>query len=176
MQAENGMTLRDMDACCQVATRLNEVIIFRSTGPWSLRWLEKNYPTKNFHVKGKSSDWGPMAGFVPYLGKYSKVGGNAEKEKIGTAYNDDGLKHKYAQKTQLCLTLAELQIQRGTISNGRTALIDMQQIPDSPDYYLVAQRSSDQMKFGFRAVWDAAGFFRISVYEKYVALKGLALK
>jgi hypothetical protein len=174
MQAENGMTLQDMQACCQVATRLNEVIIFRSTGPWSLRWLEKNYPTKNFHVKGKSSDWGPMAGFVPYLGKYSKVGGNAEKEKVGTAYNDDGLKHKYAQKTQLCLTLAELQIQRSTVSNGRTALTEMQQVENSPDYYLVALRSSDRAKFAFRAAYDAAGFYRISVYPKYLPLKGLA--
>ncbi|MGA2249166.1 anthrax toxin-like adenylyl cyclase domain-containing protein [Terracidiphilus sp.] len=168
------MTLQDMQACCQVATRLNEVIIFRSTGPWSLRWLEKNYPTKNFHVKGKSSDWGPMAGFVPYLGKYSKVGGNAEKEKVGTAYNDDGLKHKYAQKTQLCLTLAELQIQRSTVSNGRTALTEMQQVENSPDYYLVALRSSDRAKFAFRAAYDAAGFYRISVYPKYLPLKGLA--
>jgi hypothetical protein len=176
MQAENGMTLRDMEACCQVATRLNEVIIFRSTGPWSLRWLEKNYPTKNFHVKGKSSDWGPMAGFVPYLGKYSKVGGNAEKEKIGTAYNDDGLKHKFAQKTQLCLTMDELRIQLNTVSNNRTALIEIQAIPDTKDFYLVAQRSSDRAKFSFRAVFDAAGFYRIFVYEKYIALTGVALR
>lgn len=53
---ENGMTKADMRACKQVADRHNEVIIFRSTGPWSKRWIEKGYPTKNFHVKGKSSD------------------------------------------------------------------------------------------------------------------------
>ena len=173
---ENGMTLRDMTACGLVATRLKEVIIFRSTGPWSLRWLERNYPSKNFHVKGKSSDWGPMAGFVPYLGKYSKVGGNAEKEKTGTAYNDDGLKHNFAQKTQLCLTLEELQIQRDTVSDGRKALTEMQQVEGSRDYYLVAERSSDHTKFAFRAVWDAAGFYRIFVYPKYLPLKGLAFE
>lgn len=171
---ENGMTLRDMTACGQVATRLGEVIIFRSTGPWSMRWIERNYPTKNFHVKGKSSDWGPMAGFVPYLGKYSKVGGNAEKEKIGTGYNDDGLAHNYAKKKQLCLTLEELGIQRDTISDNRTALTAMQQVEGSPDYYLVAERSSDHMKFAFRAVWDAGGFYKIFVYPKYLPLKGLA--
>ena len=77
---ENGMTEKDMKACSLVATRLNEVIIFRSTGPWSQRWIDRDYPTKNFHVKGKSSDWGPQAGFVPYLGIYSKVGGDAVKE------------------------------------------------------------------------------------------------
>lgn len=72
--ADNGMTKADMRACKQVADRHNEVIIFRSTGPWSKRWIEKGYPTKNFHVKGKSSDWGPQAGLVPYDGYFSKVG------------------------------------------------------------------------------------------------------
>ena len=74
-----------------VANALDEVIIFRSTGQWSHRWITQSYPTKNFHVKGKSSDWGPQAGFVPYLGKYSKVGYDNGKANEGTAANDDGL-------------------------------------------------------------------------------------
>jgi hypothetical protein len=169
---DNGMTLRDMTACGQVATRLNEVIIFRSTGPWSLRWIERNYPTKNFHVKGKSSDWGPQAGFVPYLGKYSKVGGDAAKEATGTAYNDDGLKHSYAKKTQLCLTADELRIQRNSISAGRTALTDMVKVERSEDYILYAQRSSDGARFAFRAVWASKeGHYKIFVFDKILPLR-----
>src|SRR4051812_23200443 len=60
--AENGMIQSDMRASVSVANALDEVIIFRSTGPWSQRWIKQSYPTKNFHVKGKSSDWGPQAG------------------------------------------------------------------------------------------------------------------
>jgi hypothetical protein len=171
---ENGMTLRDMTACGRVATRLNEVIIFRSTGPWSLRWIERNYPTKNFHVKGKSSDWGPQAGFVPYLGKYSKVGGDATKEATGTAYNDDGLLHNYAKKTQLCLTLDELGIQRNEISAGRTALTEMVKLEQGGDYILYAERSSDAARFAFRAVWAAReGHYKIFVFDKILPQRAL---
>lgn len=46
----------DMSACLSVANSLDEVIIFRSTGPWSQRWIKQSYPTKNFHVKGKRPD------------------------------------------------------------------------------------------------------------------------
>ena len=63
----------------------DEVIIFRSTGPWSKRWLEKDHSSKNFHVKGKRSDWGPHAGLVPYDGIYSKVGYSPAKAAKGTA-------------------------------------------------------------------------------------------
>ncbi len=169
---ENGMTLLDMTACGLVATRQNEVIMFRSTGRWSLRWIERNYPTKNFHVKGKSSDWGPQAGFVPYLGKYSKVGGTA-KEAKSTADNDDGIGHNFARKTQLSLTAEELQIQLNERAENRTALIEMQQVTGSQDYYLVAQRSTDQQRFAFKATRGAAGSYLISVYPKYMPLKGL---
>jgi len=50
--AENGMVESDMRASLSVANSLDEVIIFRSTGPWSQRWIKQSYPTKNFHVKG----------------------------------------------------------------------------------------------------------------------------
>jgi hypothetical protein len=57
-----------------VANALDEVIIFRATGPWSQRWIKQSYPTKNFHVTGKSSDWGTQAGFVPYSASTARSG------------------------------------------------------------------------------------------------------
>ncbi len=41
---ENGMKKDDMLAAARVADRLNEVIVVRSTGPWSRRWIELGYP------------------------------------------------------------------------------------------------------------------------------------
>lgn len=169
---ENGMTMEDMTACGRVATQSQEVIIFRSTGPWSQRWIQRNYPTKNFHVKGKSSDWGPQAGFVPYLGKYSKVGGDAEKEKIGTKYNDDGIHHSYAKKTQLCLTFEELNVQFRELAAGRTALAEMHRLAQNGDYILYANRSSDGARFAFRAVWTPTkNHYKIFVFDKAVLLR-----
>jgi hypothetical protein len=165
---ENGMIETDMRACVRVASELEEVIIFRSTGPWSRRWIQARYPTKNFHVKGKSSDWGPQAGFVPYLGIYSKVGADATKAKDGTAANDDGLKHHYADKTLLALTMDELQKQATDPEEQppRRAIQTMEQVPDSKDYFLFALRSGDNKMFAFRAVWSGGKVYHIFVYPE----------
>ncbi|MDB5216751.1 MAG: hypothetical protein JWO86_4678 [Myxococcaceae bacterium] len=176
IQEDNGMTEPDMRACKRVADKLNEVIIFRSTGPWSQRWIMRDYPTKNFHVKGKSSDWGPQAGFVPTLGLYSKVGGDADKELAGDKANRDGMEHKYAAKTQLCLTLEELEIQRDAVSAGRRALTVMQKIEGSEDYLLVAERPGDHKRFTFRAVFDrsaAGNRYKIFVFGMVTGMKPL---
>jgi hypothetical protein len=160
----NGMTEADMAACVTAATQLNEVIIFRTTGPWSLRWIERNYPTKNFHVKGKSSDWGPQAGFVPYLGMYSKVGGNRTKEEKGTAYNNQGIGGGYTKQTQLCLELEELFTQKNRISDGRTALTKMIKKENSDVWLLYAKRSADGKEFAFLAAKDQNSY-KIFVYK-----------
>ena len=151
---ENGMPKSDMEACLRVADQLNEVIIFRSTGPWSMRWIERGYPTKNFHVKGKSSDWGPQAGFVPYKGVYSKVGHDPAKAEKGTKANNHGIDDNFAAKTHLTLTMDELEVQlsRPAGKPSRKAIYAMEPVPDSEDYLLFGKRSGDGKAFAFRAV------------------------
>jgi hypothetical protein len=170
---ENGMTLADMQACVRAADRLDEVIIFRSTGPWSQRWIEKGYPTKNFHVKGKSSDWGPQAGFVPYLGQYSKVGADDAKAKKGTQVNEHGLGDGFAGKRQLVLSFAELQMQltRPAEHPPRTAIYRLEAVPGSgaTDFMLWARRSGDGRVFVFRAVRRPDGNFGINVLTQDAA-------
>ncbi|MEO8857483.1 MAG: anthrax toxin-like adenylyl cyclase domain-containing protein, partial [Burkholderiaceae bacterium] len=158
LHPDNGMTQADMEACKAVANATGEVIIFRSTGSWSLRWIEQGYPTKNFHVKGKSSDWGPQAGFVPRDGKYSKVGADGTKAADGTAANQEGLDHHYAGEVQLKLTRAELQkqIEIRAGSPRKLAISSSTPIPKSEDLRLLALRTGDNKEFYFRAVWSTA--------------------
>ena len=150
---ENGMTLADMRACKQVADRLNEVIIFRSTGPWSKRWIEKGYPTKNFHVKGKSSDWGPQAGLVPYDGYFSKVGHNTAKADKGTKANKKGLGSGFAGRTALVMAIDQIKEAetRTEESPARAAVDSVQAIEDSRDLLLIATRPGDKAKITFVA-------------------------
>ncbi len=151
---ENGMSRPDMVASRAVATHLDEVIIYRSTGPWSRRWIERKYPTKNFHVKGKSSDWGPQAGFVPYLGAFSKVGHNAAKAADGTAANDKGLHERYAAKVQLSLAPAELHVQWVQTEEKPPRVAVLQVLRDARDassVVLLARRSGDGAFFTFSA-------------------------
>lgn len=167
---ENGMIEPDMRATLQVADLLNEAIIFRSTGPWSKRWITNRYPTKNFHVKGKSSDWGPQAGFVPYLGKYSKVGHIEAEANKGTQANDRGIHECFAATTQLELTRLEIDTQRNQPEEKppRTALFDVRRMGANPrNLHLYARRSGDGKEFVFRAVLDTAtGRYKIFVYDE----------
>jgi hypothetical protein len=170
---QNGMTLADMVASQQVAGRLGEVIIFRSTGPWSKRWLERGYPSKNFHVKGKSSDWGPHAGLVPYDGTFSKVGYDTEKAKKGTKANEDGRHSGFAEKAPLVLSpeLLNDQLTRPEGLPARTALEAQHPIPGSPDLLLTARRSGDKKPFAFRACRQEGGDFLIKIYPEFGAVR-----
>lgn len=100
---DQGMTAGDIRTCERVAKKRNEIIIFRSTGPWSRPHIENGHPTKPFHVKGKSSTWGPHAGFVPLNSKYSKAVG-AKNITKGVNLNNEAIKGRYARPVALYLT------------------------------------------------------------------------
>ena len=163
-EPENGMPMGDMLACVQAANTLNEIIIFRSTGPWSRRWLaaEPPYPSKNFHVKGKSSDWGPQAGFVPRLGEYSKVGHDTGKAQKGTEENAKGIASGFAAAITLNLSREEIdrQLTLPCERPERTALVEVRTVPRSECLVLGAFRSGDGIRFNFVAV-PAGGRFNI---------------
>ncbi|ELI7922717.1 hypothetical protein RSE70_001968 [Yersinia enterocolitica] len=57
----------------KVANRYKVVIGVRSPNPLSFTLLKDGFPSKNFHVKAKSSPTGPTAGFITEEPKYSKT-------------------------------------------------------------------------------------------------------
>lgn len=105
---DQGMTLADMLACERVAARRNEIIMFRSTGCWSRPHIEAGHPTKPFHVKGKSSTWGPHAGFVPVDSQYSKAVSAKDIAK-GRSLNAHAISGRYARPVRLLLTDAYIE-------------------------------------------------------------------
>lgn len=152
----NGMTMGDITASAQVATDLDEVIVFRSSGPWCKRWIDWGHPTKNFHVKGKSSDWGPHAGLVPFDGTYSKVGADAAKAAKGTAANLDGMHSNFAGTTPLVMTRQQIERQRSDPEGGRNAINEVRTLQGSRDLLLVATRSgAGATRITFRACYSA---------------------
>lgn len=58
------------------------VISFRPVEQVATSLISAGYPTKNFSIKGKSSNWGPMAGFIPADQFYSKLCGQKHKTEI----------------------------------------------------------------------------------------------
>lgn len=165
---ENGMTESDMKACADVANSLGEVIIFRSTGPWAKRWLADGFPSKNFHVKGKSSNWGPQAGFVPFDGIYSKVGSDPGKAAKGTQANKDGLAHsEFAVVSQLVLTAKQIDTQLTRKAEGRYALESRLILPNG-SMILRALRHGDGKPFAFFA--QNQGSDRYPIFAFHTAL------
>ncbi|RLV60610.1 hypothetical protein D5018_05780 [Parashewanella curva] len=56
-----------------VAKRNNAIILVRPVNPDSTTLIEEGFATKDLHVKGKSSNWGPQSGFICCNQAYSKL-------------------------------------------------------------------------------------------------------
>ena len=73
--AESGMARNWNDALSAVARERGEIIFIRPVNPHSKKWIEDGLAVgKGMHVKGKTSDWGPMAGLIPVDQRLSKLG------------------------------------------------------------------------------------------------------
>lgn len=70
----SGMPLSHAQSFQQVANSLQCMIASRSVGIYATGLILENYASKGFHVKTKSCNWGPMAGFVLSDPRFSKKG------------------------------------------------------------------------------------------------------
>ena len=70
---KQGIPEEDIRKILQFVEKENIIVGFRPVEPLAKTLLEDKYPTKPFNLKGKSSSWGPMAGFVPTNQGFSKL-------------------------------------------------------------------------------------------------------
>ena len=64
-----------VDAMSKTAQERGEIILIRPVNKHSRKWLESGEAIgKSMNVKGKTSDWGPMAGLIPADQSLSKLG------------------------------------------------------------------------------------------------------
>lgn len=141
---DQGMTPSDMEAVEQVANRRNEIIMFRDTGAWSRPYIALGHPTKPFHVKGKSSDWGPHAGLVPLNSEFSKAF-SAEGIQKGIKLNKEAIKGNYARPIPLHVTEKfiqdELLVPKG--SAGRCPIDRVTQPRPDIKYFFCTKPNDD---------------------------------
>jgi hypothetical protein len=92
-----------------VADEKKTIIISRVPGPATLTLIDEGYDLKGYHIKAKSCDWGPMAGFLckhPLFNKkgVNQIAGNLKslldyraemKKVINGAASKDGERKKY---------------------------------------------------------------------------------
>lgn len=48
----------------EIAAQTNSIIGVRPVETVAIGLIEAGHPTKNFHIKGKSANWGPQAGLI----------------------------------------------------------------------------------------------------------------
>lgn len=77
--AETGLLSSHWPAILGVSKKTDTIIAFRPVEWPATQLIEEGYPTKNFHIKGKSSNWGPMAGFIPVNQQLSKLEGEGSR-------------------------------------------------------------------------------------------------
>lgn len=78
---KTGMVSAHLLPLQQVASDLNCIIGFRPVDKLATELIERGYPTKGFHIKGKSASWGAQAGFICVDQAFSKLE-NASNERI----------------------------------------------------------------------------------------------
>ena len=86
-----GIPLTHMDAFQSVANKQRCVIMSRAVGTSCTQLIEEGYSSKGFHVKAKSCNWGPMAGFVledPHLTKRGPDEFGKQKSDLQHAISD----------------------------------------------------------------------------------------
>ena len=63
----------------RIADSQNAIIMSRACGMYATDLIEEGYASKGFHIKAKSCNWGPMAGFVNVDPFFSKAGIKSDK-------------------------------------------------------------------------------------------------
>jgi hypothetical protein len=102
----------------KIAKELNTVVSSRDLNKASPGLLDEDYAAKGFHIKAKSCDFGPMAGFVCWEPSFSKLGPNdsASQEKENKASIGHGCKkvHLVISKERLDWLLKEKRCELDT--------------------------------------------------------------
>ena len=106
-----GIPEKDLSLLLKKVKEIDIVLLIRPVEPLTKTLHEQGtFPTKNFHIKGKSSSWGAWAGFIPVEQAYSKLSG-AKPEKIEKANKDvqDCINQRFAQAAHLTITEERFQ-------------------------------------------------------------------
>ncbi|WP_342221354.1 anthrax toxin-like adenylyl cyclase domain-containing protein [Candidatus Fukatsuia endosymbiont of Tuberolachnus salignus] len=156
----SGMVAEHVSAFAQLAKEQDTYFIFRPVNGFSTSLIAEGAATKGLDVHGKSSDWGPMAGYIPFDQNLSKKLGDEVAVAKGNQDNQDSLQKKSERfaKTQLYITparLNELQ-QQGLLKWDENRLQITELSKGAGDYqfrlvkhqqgYLVEYRQVDMME------------------------------
>ncbi|MBC7514256.1 MAG: hypothetical protein H7234_07455 [Herminiimonas sp.] len=114
---EHGLVRGHLGPLAELAQKRNLAFGIRPVNPFSTRLIELGHPTKGLDIKGKSADWGPMAGLIPVQQKYSKLAGSPDRIEVSNKEVEGCIEEGYAKSLPLTLGIDRLEelIKKGAI-------------------------------------------------------------
>ncbi len=73
VKGQTGIASSHLAPLQGLAAAYNSIIGVRAVEPVATGLIEAGHPTKDFHIKGKSADWGPQAGLICVDQAFSKL-------------------------------------------------------------------------------------------------------
>lgn len=113
---KSGLVNSHIDAFKQEAIKNNYYLLFRPVNLLSTSLIEAGAATKGLNVHGKSSDWGPMAGYIPFDQDLSKKHSDQEAVQKGNRDNEHSL-HHYGDIHKVPLQLSQKRVHELTEKN-----------------------------------------------------------
>jgi hypothetical protein len=129
----------------QVSRANRMVISSRGLNPLCTDLLLEGYAAKGYHIKAKTCDWGPMAGFVPADHRYTKVSQSPEKQRTAVA---EALRAG-ARRTPLVISSTRMEALRGlgkfivTAHSGRLMTVEAASGPGHAPHTFILVKQID---------------------------------
>ncbi|RXV65293.1 adenylate cyclase [Burkholderia stabilis] len=108
VQGETGVVPSHLIKLQLVAQEHRCLIGIRPVDPMATSLIESGHPTKGFHIKGKSANWGPQAALICVDQRWSKLENNAELVNKFNEQVEGCLRDQYAKKIPLSISRARV--------------------------------------------------------------------
>lgn len=144
-----------------VAEKTGYIIAFRPVDRLATQLIEEGYPTKNFHIKGKSSSWGPMAGFIPVNQAFSKLEGRSDRVDKSNRLVQSCLAEGHANSGPLVISKTRL------VGLKNLGVIDLS-LPNATGIINITARGKSDQDYLFTAVPDNRGSYMVQHQGKPV--------
>lgn len=138
---EHGIVQSHLSILADLAEERDVVFAFRPVNPLATELLEQGYPTKDLNIKGKSADWGPMAGFIPVSQKFSKLAGDAQAIEKSNLQIKECIDEMHAVSTPLLINEARLT------SLWQAGVIDKREKIEQDCIEIFAEKNGEQVVF-----------------------------
>jgi hypothetical protein len=155
-----GISINHLHKLHDIAKHHDCIIAFRPVDPHNAQLIEQGFPTKGLAIKGKSSNIGPLYGFVPFEQALARPLGKSQSELEEAQMQTSTCVHA-GHSVKIPLELSESRI-RYLISVGVMTIIGV----GSPKHFNV--RAPDHPDLAFSLSRTDLGNYRVLLDNKRV--------